>query len=286
MVSGDFKYIDIHTHLNFAAYDEDREAVAERAREAGVAMINVGTQKDTSKRAVELAHEYEHCYAAVGLHPVHTDKSFHDAEEIGGNEKDEFISRGEEFDYDFYRGLASDERVVAIGETGLDYYRTENRESRIKQEEVFKKHIELAIEVGKPLMLHVRNGEEGSAYKDALSILNSYFLIHNSRLRANFHFFAGTLEEAQEIIDAGFTVSFTGVITFARQYEKLIKALPLEKIMAETDAPFVAPAAYRGERNEPLYVKEVYAKIARIRKMEEEEVREAINENARRFFGI
>lgn len=283
------KYFDIHAHPNFAAFEGDREEVIKRALEAGVFMNVVGTQKDTSRAAVELAETHEGVYATVGLHPIHTGKSFHDKEEIGEGGQ-EFTSRGEEFNYEFYKRLASHPKVVAIGECGLDYYRSMDHESWTmeyeKQEEAFRKQIELAIEVKKPLMLHLRNGTNRSAYKDAFSILNSYFLIHNSWPRGNLHFFAGTIEEAKPFLDAGFTFSFTGVITFARSYDEIIRYLPLERILSETDAPYVAPAPFRGKRNEPFYVIEVVKKIAEIRGEDVEKVREQLVRNAVSFFRL
>jgi len=181
------RFFDIHSHTNFAAFDGDRDLALKRAFEAGVFMNVVGTQKDTSKVAVELAEKYNGVYATVGLHPIHTGKSFHDKEELGpsfaeaSEGKEGFVSRGEEFDYEYYKKLASHPKVVAIGECGLDYYRSKNYELGImnggqkRQEETFRRQIELAIEVKKPLMLHIRNGDNRSAYNDAFSILNSYF---------------------------------------------------------------------------------------------------------------
>lgn len=278
-----FSYIDAHTHLNFAAFDADREATIKRALDANVAMINVGTEQGTSKKAVELAEQYEKgVFAIIGLHPVHTCASFHDEKEIGEGGK-EFTSRGEVFDYAYYKQLAMHPKVVAIGECGLDYYRTEhegwNMEQK-KQEEVFRKHIELAKETGKPLMLHVRNGSGRSAYRDALGMLRG------QGVQGDFHFFAGSWDEAKEVLDAGFSISFTGVITFTHDYDEVVKNVPLDRILSETDSPYVAPAPYRGKRNEPLYVREVVKAIARIRGEDEEKVRAQIILNAERLFGI
>ncbi len=296
-----FRYIDIHTHLNFAAFDADRDAAIKRALEQRVAMINVGTQQDTSKKAVELAEQHaDGVFAIIGLHPVHTDASFHDEKEIGeippaedgsapfrkGRIKNGFTSRGEVFDYDYYKKLALHPKVVAVGECGLDYYRIENEELRIKQEDVFRKHIELAIEVKKPLMLHVRNGSGRSAYRDALSILKSYNSNLKSGQRGDFHFFAGSWEEAKEVLDAGFNISFTGVITFTHDYDEVIRNAPLDRILSETDSPYVAPVPYRGKRNEPLYVQEVVKALARIRNEDAEKVGAQLLTNARRLFAI
>ena len=286
-----FSHIDTHSHPNFATFSADREEVIKRALEAGVCMNIVGTQKDTSKAAILLAEKYEGTYATVGLHPIHTSKSFHDMQELGKGGQ-EFPSRGEAFDYEYYKKLASHRKVVAIGECGLDYYRSKNYElgimnvEREKQEETFRKHIELAIEMKKPLMLHLRNGTSRSAYKDAFSILNSYFILHNSWPRGNLHFFAGTIDEAKPFLDAGFFFSFTGVITFARSYDEIIRYLPLDRILSETDCPYVAPVPYRGKRNEPLYVREVVGEISRIRHENGEAVQERLLKNAREFFKI
>lgn len=275
-----FQYIDIHSHLNFAAFDTDREAAIQRAREADVAMINVGTQQDTSKAAVELAEKYEDgVYAIVGTHPIHTSKSFHDEKELGkGNTK--FTSRGEAFDYDFYKELAMHPKVVGIGECGLDYYRLEP-ESEKKQRESFSAQIALANEMKKPLMLHVRNGGGRSAYRDALALLKT-----EANVGGDFHFFAGSWDEAKEILDAGFYLSFTGVITFTHDYDEVIKHTPLDRILSETDAPYVAPAPFRGKRNEPSYVVEVVKAIARIKEREIAEVAAQIRENATRLFAV
>ena len=276
------KFFDVHGHPNFAAFDKDRDEVVQRALEAGGFMNVVGTQKDTSKAAVELAEKYEGVFATVGLHPIHTSKSFHDKDEIGEEEK-EFISRGEEFDYDFYKKLASHQKVAAIGECGLDYYRLIS-DTKKKQEENFVKQIELANKIGKPLMLHIRN-----AYKDAYDILKNRI-----KVKGDLHFFAGTIEEAKPFLDIGLTFSFTGVITFTHDYDEIIKFLPLDKIMAETDCPFVTPEPYRrkpldgtrGRRNEPVYVIEVVKKIAEIRDTDFEKIRVALLQNSLALFAL
>src|SRR3989338_7709672 len=203
-------FIDIHSHAQFSAYDQDRDEVMMRAREAGTMMINVGTQYDTSEAAVELAHKYpDIAYATIGLHPIHTSKSFHDEQELGLTGQ-QFTSRGEVFDYEKYLTLGRDEKVVAIGECGLDYYRL-TPETQNAQRVAFEKQIQLAIELDKPLMLHVRN-----AYDDVLDVLSRYTL-HATR-PGNVHFFAGSWNIAQQFLKRGFTLSFTGVITFTHDY--------------------------------------------------------------------
>jgi len=277
------RYIDIHTHVNLAAFKDDWKEVCDRALAGGVALCNVGTQLDTATRAVEIAHAYEKgVYAIVGLHPVHTAKSYHDPKEFTDMETG-FTSRGEVFDERKYELLARDEKVVAIGECGLDYFRGDEGDSE-KQKSAFIEQIELANKVQKPLMLHIRNGDMSSgknAYRDAVEILKTH-----AKVVGDVHFFAGTYEDAKPYLALGFSISFTGVITFARDYDEVIRAVPLDMLHAETDAPYVSPVPYRGTRNEPVRVIEVVKKIAEIRGEDEEKVTLQLRENARRMFSV
>lgn len=266
------RYIDIHAHLNFSDYDKDRAAVITRTLEAGVGVINIGTDKKTSEEVLKLAEENDKMWAAIGVHP-------HEA--LGRSQTAE---TGTEFDYDYFRSLAKHPKVVAIGECGLDYYQNPKSEAlnpkqiqnlREKQQELFKQQIKLAKEAGKPLMLHIRE-----SYDDVLAILES-----EKAGRAHAHFFAGSLKMAQKFLDRGDTISVTGVITFTNTYDEVIKSTPLDRLMAETDAPFVAPAPYRGRRNEPSYVVEVVKKIAELKGLPEEEVRVAMLKTVRQVFG-
>lgn len=279
------QYFDIHSHVNFTAFDDDRDAVIKRAFENGVHMINVGTQKETSESAVQFAQQFnEGMYATVGLHPIHAGGStYHDKNELT---KGEFEKQNVSWDYDSYKTLAQDKKVLAIGECGLDYYRidpsTLAEQAKDIQKKVFREQISLANELNKPLMLHVR-GERGddTPYEEALEILKS-----DVRVGANFHFYAGSLEMGRKIWDAGFTTSFTGVITFARSYEKIIKHAPLDMIMTETDCPYAAPVPHRGKRNEPLFVVDIVKKIARIRGEDEEKVAEILVGNTMKMFNL
>jgi TatD DNase family protein len=288
------KYIDIHSHVNFKAFDEDRDAVIKRALENDTWVINVGTQLDTSKKAVEMTHEYpEGVYAIIGLHPIHTGASYHDEKELGAGGA-EFTSRGEVFNKDAYRELLKDPKVLGVGECGLDYYRMDEQ-SIEKQKAAFIEQIELANEFSKPLMLHIRNnpksippsplqGEgrgEVNAYTDALDILKTH-----AKVKGDVHFFAGNLEVAQAFVEFGFTISFTGVITFTHDYDEVVKNIPLDMIMTETDSPYITPVPYRGKRNEPVYVREVVKRIAEIKNLPEAEVAVTILNNAKRVFGI
>ena len=282
------KYIDIHAHVNFKAFDDDRDEVSARALEADTWVINVGTQVDTSKKAVELAHKYpEGVYAVIGLHPIHTGKSYHDKEELG-DEGAEFTSRGEEFDKNNYRELLMDPKTVAIGECGLDYYHMDE-ESIEKQKKAFIGQIELAEEIGKPVMLHLRNHSEDknhNVYFDACEILKKY-----PSVKGVSHFFAGNVEDMKRFVDMGIYVSFAGPITYKPKpeicdYVGVIKETPLEFILTDTDSPYVAPVPHRGKRNEPSFVSDIVKKIAEIKELPEYVVAEAIVENAKRLFKI
>lgn len=275
-----FKYTDIHTHVNLAAFKDDFTEVIARAHEAGVALINVGTQADTARRAVEIAQGYESgVYATIGLHPVHTSKSYHDPKEFTDVEKG-FTSRGEQFDAKFYTELAGDPKVVAIGECGLDFYRTEE-DTVEKQKVAFIEQIEVANEVGKPLMLHIRSGEAKNAYREAYEILKTH-----AKVRGNLHFFAGSYEDAKPFWDMGYSTSFTGVVTFTHDYDEVVKAAPADLIHAETDAPYATPVPYRGKRCEPIHVILTAQKLAELRGEDEESFAARLVLNAEQFFGI
>ncbi len=288
------KYIDIHSHVNFTAFDADRDEVIKRALENDTWVINVGTQIDTSKKAVDIANKYkEGVYAIIGLHPIHTGASYHDEKELGEGGK-EFTSRGEIFDKEAYREILKDpktnKKIVGIGECGLDYYRCDEA-SIMKQKENFIKQIELANEFHKPLMLHTRNNPEDATknvYRDTLQILKQH-----AKVKGVVHFFEGSAEDAKNFTDFGFLVSFTGAITYPPRkngkgcdYREAIKSIPLDMILNDSDSPYLAPVPYRGKRNEPSYVKEVVKKIAEIKNLPEKEVAEAIIVNAKRVFAI
>ena len=268
------KYFDAHTHVNFVAYADDREATILRAKEAEVGMNVVGTQFDTSQSAVELAEKYDNVYATIGLHPIHTSKSYHDEKELGEGGK-EFTSRGEVFDMAKYAELGKSPRVIAVGEFGLEYYRAEESTKEV-QKKAFIEQIELANTIGKPLMLHIRN-----AYDDALEILKAH-----AKVKGDAHFFAGDWATAKKYLDFGITLSFNGVITFTHDYDEVIKNAPLDMLLSETDAPYVTPAPHRGKRNESAYIPLIVRQIASIRGEDFEKVSEQLFANARRVFNL
>ena len=274
------KYFDAHTHVQFAAYDADRAEAVAHAHDAGVGMNVVGTQIDTSRSAVAVAEQHDGVWATIGLHPVHTSKSYHDTKELGDGGQ-EFTSRGEIFDFVAYEALAQNPKVIAIGECGLDYYRVDESTKAI-QVDTFTQQIELANKLSKPLMLHIRNGTgEANAYLDALDILKSH-----SQVKGDVHFFAGDWDIAKKFLDFGFTLSFTGVVTFTHDYDEVVRNTPLDMILSETDAPYITPVPLRGRRNESAYIPRIVEAIANIRGENVEAVREHLLENARRVFGV
>ncbi len=276
------KLVDVHTHVQFAAYGEEGDKAIERALKEDIWLVNVGTQKDTSWGATVTAEGYdEGVYATVGLHPIHTTKSFHDVKELGGGEAARaFTSKGEEFDYDFYKEIGSNKKVVAIGECGLDYYRLDEN-TKEKQFEAFEAQIALANELKKPLMIHCRE-----AFGDLIALLEkNRNLLLRDRPGIN-HFFAGSRDDAKALLGLGFSFSFGGVITFTRDYDEVIRYIGIERIVLETDAPYVAPSPHRGKRNEPSFIQHTAEKLAEILGLDVSEVEERTTANARRILAF
>ncbi|MCR4333775.1 MAG: TatD family hydrolase [Patescibacteria group bacterium] len=262
------RYIDAHCHLQFEQYEKDGEELIEKMSQEGVTGIVVGCDLETSEKAVALAEKYEHLYASVGLHPNNA-----------GHEI---------FDEEAYRALAMHPKVVAIGECGLDYFRPIEMNDEVKhtQKELLHKHITFAASLNKPLIIHCRPTKGTTdAYRDLIEILKEAKAVH-PKLYGDIHFFVGDVEDAHALIALDFTLSFTAVITFARDYDEVIKAVPLASILSETDAPYLAPASRRGKRNDPLAAIEVVNKIAEIRGEDAELVREALLTNAKRVFAL
>ena len=262
------QYFDAHAHVQFPPYDADRDTLIAQMKEEGVYGVIVGVDRVSSEKAIALARSYEHLYAAVGLHP--NDNTM------------------EGFDESTYRALAEDPSVVAIGECGLDYFRPQDPEAeKRRQKPLFASQVELALSVDKPLIIHSRPGKgTQDAYRDLITMLRSYKQEFGEKLRGDIHFFVGGIDEARDLIELGFTLSFTAVITFAREYDEVIRFLPLSSILTETDAPYVAPAARRGQRNDPFAVRDVVAALAQIRGEDPEQVRIETVANARRIFGV
>lgn len=280
---------DTHAHVNFSAFKEDGEDVLRRCLENGMSVVNVGSQFSTSKRAVEYAHKFEaNIYAAVGIHPVHLKKgSFThvDPEEL---EETEIPTVGETFEYQKYLELAKDEKVVAIGEIGLDYKHFEEDDDIpfliAKQKKTLLEFIRLANEVQKPVMLHCwGNLEEVKAYDDLLEILKGSPVEKTGIV----HSFLGSYKTAKQFIALGYKLGLNGIITYGESYDRLIREIDLKDIVIETDCPYLTPRPLeRGSRNEPLFVKAVAQKIADVKGVSLEEVARATSLNAKSVLGI
>lgn len=274
--------VDTHAHVNLNAFSGDADEVLHRAFDNGVMVINVGTRKETSEQAVKLLDKYpEKLYAAVGLHPSHTFDDYHDPHELS---KAHGI---EQFDYESYKRLALNERVVGIGECGLDYYRLpeEGVDSiKAEQKRVFELQLQLAVELDKALIIHCRPSKGTTdAYDDLLAILKE-----KTMPRFEIHSFTGTLEVAKKFVALGAYIGLNGIITFDKSggSERVVKGLPLEAIILETDSPYLTPAAFRGQRNEPVYVQEVAKKIAEWKNAPIESVAETTSANAKKLFNL
>ncbi len=290
------KLIDTHCHVHFNAYKSDMDEVIKTSLAENVFMITVGTQQDTSRRAVEVANQYDGVWAAIGLHPNHLcEQEFTDPNEV--EDIATVKTRCEQFDPSFYRELSKDQKVIAIGEFGLDYLHLPekfDRDELIKeQKRSMRAHLDLANEINLPVIIHSRD-----SHADQLEILSEYVKAGKMKRRGVVHCYTGTVDEAQAYFELGFLISFTGIITFTpkrserlagikeTELQKLVQEVPLDMIMVETDAPYLSPEPNRGKRNEPSYVKHIAAKIAELKGITVEEVAEATNNNAKKLFNI
>ncbi len=282
--------IDTHAHVNFAAFKEDAEPVIKRALSENVQMVLVGTQIDTSREAVAMAEKFETgVYAAIGIHPVHTYSQELDEEET------HFKTREEKFDYAKYRELASHPKVVGIGECGLDYFRlpvgTQHVAHNIEQikksqKDAFIEQIKLAKELDKTLIIHSRSSKgTDDACLDILEILRQET---SDNLRFVLHSYTGSAEVAKKFVDIGAYVSFNGIITFDKtgNQEAVLKVVPDDKLVLETDCPYLTPVPMRGKRNEPAYVQFVAEHVARLKQMSLEEIAGLTTLNAERLFAL
>ncbi|MBI4435214.1 TatD family hydrolase [Candidatus Uhrbacteria bacterium] len=282
------KLIDSHCHVHFNAYKEDMREVIKRTLDHGVFMITVGTQRDTSKHGLEVAQRYDGMWATVGLHPNHTvEQEFWDNDELPPEEQatPKIKTRAEMFDMDYYRALAKHPKCVGIGEFGLDYYRipvgVDRDEVIRRQEETVRAQFDLASKMNKPVVIHCRD-----AYPQQAIMIREAIEAGKLARRGVIHCFTGTLEEAQAFIDLGFYISFSGILTFSKNLQEVASALPLERLLVETDAPYLTPAPDRGKRNEPWRVEVVVQKLAELKGMKVEEVAEQTVKNTKQIFGL
>lgn len=307
---------DTHCHVQFNGFKKDADEIIKKCGEKGMILNLVGTQKDTSRAGVEMAQKYPFTYCSIGLHPVHLFSTHIDEEESS------FTSREEDFDYEYYKALGQNPKVVAIGECGLDLYRLpEGRtveEVLEKQKKVFTLQYKLAQELNLAMVIHCREAHQqlieflpviakpiksaeaiprdGSANdKIAASSQKIGTPRNDIKIRGTVHCYTSNWHYAQQYLDLGLHLGFTGVITFpARKTDpqaqldllEVVKNCPLERIVIETDAPYLAPQAYRGMRCEPPMVEEVIKKIAELKNLSFAEVEKATTENAKKLFGI
>ena len=252
------KLIDSHTHVNFSHFDKDRPEVIKRSFDNETYMINVGIDLETSVEAVKLAEQYRgKMWATIGIHPNDAPKNIFP--------EGQFLS------------LAEKDDVVGIGETGLDFYRTKDKEAQKIQFEFFEKHIDLADKVQKPLVVHIRE-----AYQEAAKFLKNRLPNKGGII----HCFTGSFEEVKLFLDLGFFVSFTGIITFSNTLAEVVKKTPLDKMLVETDAPYLAPVPHRGSRNEPVWVELVAQKVAEIKDLPFNEIYQQTLINTQKLFKL
>jgi len=273
--------IDTHAHINFSAYRDDSDEVIRRSLDDNIWLINVGSDYKTSKRALDIANKFQRgVYAAVGLHPIHT-LEYNDGKEI---------IPAEEFNYDVFEKLASFEKTIAIGEIGLDYYHfdqnTDILRAKALQKEVFLRQLEIAAKNTLPVIIHCRQ-----AHDDMLVLLRKFKkeyrdILPNDRPWGVMHCFSGDENLAWEYFNLGLIISFTGLVTFSKQWDDLIRKLPSDKFIIETDCPFMTPEPFRGKRNEPSFVRYVAKRIAEIKNLSYERIEEITTENAKKFFKI
>ncbi len=279
---------DTHAHLNFHDYKNDADEVIERSLAGGTWLLMPSSEIKTSRRAVDSANKYaEGVYAAIGLHPIHLQNLLAENHDDNGDYK--FETKAQDFSYQEYYDLAkSSDKVRAIGEIGLDYYHLDKDGDILalknKQQEVLRQQLKLSADLKLPAIIHCREAHD-DIYPILQETREKYYL-STDRPWAVMHCFSGDLAQAQKYFDLGLLISFTGLITFNHSWDDLIRAVPLDKIMIETDSPYMSPIPYRGQRNEPLYVEEVAKKIADLKNLPLEVVKQTIFATSRKFFNI
>jgi TatD DNase family protein len=252
-------FVDTHAHLDFESFNDDRDAVIQRAIENKLsAIITIGTSLETSKMAIRFAENYAPIYAAVGIHPSD-------------------CADAEDKDYNEIEKLAKNENVIAIGEIGLDYYRMYT--DKETQKKAFKKQIAIARKVNLPLIVHTRESQA-----DALKMLKKE---KAGEVSGVLHSFSGSLDILEKALATNFYISYTGGVTFKNSTtDELVANTPVERMLLETDSPFLTPVPFRGKRNEPSYIIHTAKKIAEIKGLTVEELAEITTENARHLFGL
>lgn len=307
--------IDTHAHLNFNAYKEDSEEILKKALDAGMGLIMPGSQVDTSRRAVELAEKWNNPYvwAAVGLHPIHLEKARVDESEVGRGLDSSvasevrrfdfpiFETKGEEFNRQEYKKLAESKKVIAIGEIGLDYwYRPRTKEEGVeyaqKQIDTLNAQLDMALELNLPVILHCR-----VAHKDLLRILREHSIAEKVNPPGVIHSYTGSTKQLKKFLGLGFYIGVNGLIYKLDFVEDAVREAPLDRILLETDSPYLIPPQVEGQtvisegekgldsdfiRNEPINLKYIAEKIAEIKNISFEEVAKQTTENAQKVFQV
>lgn len=280
------RLVDTHTHVNFQPFLDNYREVIGRATDQDIVVTNVGTQWESSERSVKIAEELKGLvYASVGLHPLHLFKDIVEEQKFGDTTQ-KIIARAEQFNPVRYKALAqSSNRVVAIGECGLDYYHTDGLAST--QQAVLRQHIELGLELDLPLIIHCRDAgihtdDTVQAFTDLANLLSDY----GGKVRGTIHCYTGTPKYIEQFIKLGFYVGFTGIVTFpsAKAVRASAEAVPLDRLLLETDAPYLAPVPHRGQRNEPSYVRFVAEELAKLKGESAESIATHTTANAFNLF--
>ncbi|MEW6412566.1 MAG: TatD family hydrolase [Candidatus Zixiibacteriota bacterium] len=251
--------IDSHCHLNFIDHSGTPKELVDEATSVGVhTIVNIGTDLQSSTESLSLAKEFGSVYATVGVHP-------HDARKVNDTE------------YEKMRAMADEKKVVAIGEIGLDYYR--DLSPRKIQRQVFQRFLQMAVETKLPVVIHTRE-----AFEDTVAIVKEFA----PDLRGGvFHSFPGDMTDAAEVLDLGFLIAVNGIITFKNsRMSELARVVPLEKIVLETDAPYLTPVPFRGKTNRPALVKHVYEKMAELKNMSFKEIEKTIDRTCQKLFSL
>ena len=293
---------DTHCHLDLDKFDQDRDAVLQRALDAGVMRILIpALEYESSLAGIKLAEAHPNIYAAVGFHPTEAEKwkdtSIQDLRNLILHHPSP-LSQGERIESSspFGRGIRGEGKIVAIGEIGLDYYWVKEADKQATQREILKQQLKLAQAVNKPVIIHMREENDawfGQASIDLLKILSEWYQelqVENHPLKEKpgvLHSYNGNLETAQKAIDLNFYIGVTGPVTYKNAEEKrqVIRQLPLERLLIETDAPFLTPVPQRGKRNEPAFVAHIADKIAEIHNTTREQIAAITSANANRLFG-
>ena len=280
------KFIDTHAHVNFNAFRDDGDEVVKRALDEGIGIVMPGSQMDTSKRAVEYAEKLNHPYirAAVGLHPIHLEDIQVDEDEVGSQQK--FQTRKEEFRRAAYEDLIkSSDKIVAVGEVGLDYWRLPQDDTEVEnykghQMDVFNSQLDLALDYKLPVIIHSRK-----AHDDVISIIESHEITRAVNPPGVIHSYTGNNTQLRSFLALGWYIGLNGII-FKLSLDDVIKNVPLDRMLLETDSPYLTPPAAGVERNEPSFIKHTAERIAKIKQVSVEEVARQTTENAKKVFRL